>query len=562
MSQSRRVQGMLKDALRHYEAGRFEQAKQICDRALTLNAADPLALQLGGMATHQLGDHTGSVALLQRAANIEKNDASIWNNLGNALRTCARTQEAMAAFQKAMQLDPKLAEAHSNFGFGLYEQGQLEESLEHFQRAIAVDPNFMLARNNLGCALEDLQRTDEAIAVYQEALRRNPQCADTYANLGNALRRRDRHDEALEILRRGLELSPHLPEALINLGGVYRDLWRFDEARDCYERAIAARPNYAEAHWNLALVLLLQGDFARGWREYTWCRHVKKVAPKIFPRNSQVWQGEPLAGKTILLVADQGLGDTIQFIRYAPLLKQQGATVVAAVQPALRELLKNCPGVDALVPLADSFPPHDYYSLLLSLPAFLTPHIASIPQGVPYIQADARLIEKWRPRMEAIAGFKIGIAWQGNPEYELDRYRSVPLRQFEQLAKIPGVQLVSLQRGFGTQQLAEVRRDFSVVELGEELDLTTGAFMETAAVMYHLDLVICIDSALTHVAGALGAPIWLLASTAIDWRWLLDRDDSPWYPTLYLYRQKTRLQWQSVFDRMEADLRHIVAAKK
>ncbi len=366
-------------------------------------------------------------------------------------------------------------------------------------------------------------------------------------NLGIALKDQGRLDEAVACFRRALQLTPNFAEAYNNLGIALKDQGKLDEAVANYSRALQLKPDYADAHWNRALVWLLQGDWQRGWPEYQWRWHTHFV-PSRFPR--PVWQGESLRGKTILLHAEQGLGDTIQFIRYASLVKQLGATVIVGCPKTLSRLLENCPGIDRLVVQDDDLPAFDVHAPIMSLPGIFKTTVANIPAPIPYFFVQTALLESWRERLSRLDGFKIGISWQGNPKFPGDRFRSIPLRHYAPLAQLPGVRLISIQKGAGTEQLAEFRARFAVTDFASEI----GDFVDTAAVMKNLDLVITSDTAVAHLAGALGVPVWVALCSAPDWRWLLERSDCAWYPTMRLFRQKTLGDWPDVFARMAAAL--------
>jgi hypothetical protein len=290
----------------------------------------------------------------------------------------------------------------------------------------------------------------------------------------------------------------------------------------------------------------LQGDFAGGWSDYEarWQQAGFALPPYKQPR----WNGSPLGGKTILLWAEQGLGDTVQFIRYAPLVKQRGGRIIVASQPALIRLLQSCPGIDQLVAKDTPPPPFDVYAPLMSVPGIMGTTMTNVPGTVPYLHADPTLVEHWRRELAALKGFKIGIAWQGNPGYRKDRFRSVPLAYFEPLSRISGVQLLSLQKGPGTEQLAALNPRWPVLDLGGRLDEASGPFRDTAAIMQVLDLVIASDSVVAHLAGALGVPVWVALPRMPDWRWMLHREDSPWYPTMRLFRGTRDGQWGDVFE--------------
>ena len=327
---------------------------------------------------------------------------------------------------------------------------------------------------------------------------------------------------------------------------------QLDEAIACFDRALALRSDYAEAHMNRSLALLSLGDLARGWTEYEWRWRCKDSRRRAFPQ--PLWDGRPLEGQRIMLYAEQGLGDTIQFIRYAEQIKRQGGVVLFECPKALVRLLSTCPWVDQLIPQGEPLPAFDVQLPLLSAPAALRTRSTNIPASVPYLQAEACLVEQWRDRLQAYPGFRVGICWQGNPQFSSDRLRSIPLRHFASLASCPDVVLFSLQKHEGTEQLVKLTDSLPIVDLGPELDNEGAAFVDTAAVLQNLDLLISSDTAIVHLAGALNVPVWVALSAAADWRWLLQRNDSPWYPSMKLFRQRQLGDWQDVFGRIAVEL--------
>jgi hypothetical protein len=358
-------------------------------------------------------------------------------------------------------------------------------------------------------------------------------------------------EDALAEYEEALRLRPDFAEAVNNLGNTLRDLGRLDEAQAQFDRALSLKTDYIDAHWNRSLLWLLRGDFARGWPEYEWRWGLRSLPRRPFPQPK--WDGGPLGGKTILLHAEQGLGDTFQFVRYAPLVKGRGGKVFLACQAPLLRILADCPGVDQLVAQGTPLPPFDCHAPLLSLPALFGTELNSVPAEVPYLRADPALVEHWRGRLAAFDGFKVGIAWRGSGSNRSDPKRSFPLEAFEALARVPGVRLISLQKGKGTEQLPALAGRFPVSEL-PGLDEGRGPFVDTAAVLRCLDLVVCCDTGLGHLAGALGVPCWLALMYVPDWRWLLERADSPWYPHHRLFRQERSGDWDDLFHRMAAAL--------
>jgi hypothetical protein len=353
-----------------------------------------------------------------------------------------------------------------------------------------------------------------------------------------------------------LELRPDYAEAHSNLGVSWALSKQHAEAIREFDLALAIRPDFATAHMNHAIASLRDGDFQQGWQEYEWrwlCSNHRGRRLR-----SPLWLGQSMPGGTVLLQSEQGLGDTIQFIRYAPLLKHRCGRVILQCHKSLKRLLERCPGIDEIVGREKTVPKHDAQSLLLSLPRVFGTNLATIPAPIPYLFADENLIRQWRERFGSIAGFKVGIAWQGSSTYASDVFRSVALRCFAPLARVPGVQFVSLQKGKATVQIREMAGALSVVDLGEGLDTTSGPFMDTAAIMHHLDLVISSDTSLVHLAGAMGRPVWVALGYSADWRWLDQREDCPWYPTMRLFRQSRLSAWEELFERIANDLEAVV----
>jgi len=458
--------------------------------------------------------------------------------------------EAERLYRRAIEIDPSAAEAWYLLGAIEQMRGKHVEAEENYRRALAFAPQLATARNNLGVLLLTRREPVEAAACFQEALRLQPDYADAHSNLGNALQMLGRVEESFDCYRRALELKPDHVDAHLYLGNAYQSMGRIPEALLAYDETIRLSPNYAQAHLSRAITWLVSGDFERGWAEQEW-RFQLPGAPAL-PLDRPRWDGSPLRGRSILLYADHGLGDGLQFIRYAKWVEERGGRTILVCQRPLEKILATCAGVRKVVPEGTPITDFDVYIPLMSLPLIFKTTLATIPGKVPYLHPDAALVDRWRDELGLLddGGFKIGIAWQGNPIHGNDHERSFRLAQFEPLTRIPGVRLISLQKGFGSEQIAELGGRFPLVDLGTRL----GDLMDTAALMKNLDLVITPDTALAHLAGAIGVQAWVALPFAPDWRWLLDRDDSPWYPTIKLFRQRQRRDWNGVFARMSAEL--------
>ena len=559
-----RLQPDLADAHRNLalawsQRGRLAEAEQEFRETLRLT---PDSVQ----AHHELANHLRAVGKLDEAVahyhealRLKPDRSETHHDLGLALAELKRAAEARRCYEEALRLNPDFPEAHNNLGVLLEERGSLSEAVTAYRESIRLRPGADDAHNNMGVALAAQRKYEEAVGAYRQALALNPLSALALNNLGNSLRHLGQVDEAISCLRQAIRLRPDYAEAYNNLGIALVQQGRDEEAMGYYNRALCLRPDYPEAHLNRSLNWLGRGDFEQGWTEYEWRWKGKDVNCRTFRQRR--WDGGDLQGRTVLVYFEQGIGDTLQFIRYARLLKQRGATVLAEVQKPLMRLLGGCPGVDQLIATGETLPEFDLQIPLLSLPGAFQTTLTSIPANVPYLYPDVLLREHWKDRLKERTGFKIGIAWQGNPQYRGDRQRSIALRHFAALARAPGVQLVSLQKGYGAEQASQIADQFSVWELNP-IDEEAGAFMDTAAIMKNLDLVITSDTAIPHLAGALGVPVWMALPFAADWRWLREGEECPWYPTLRLFRQRRPDDWQDVFERMAEALRREVAARQ
>ena len=505
-------------ALAMHQQGRLDQAEALYKEILQTQPQHFDALRLLATIAAQRNNSPAAVDLFEQALKINPDHAGTLNNRGNALVDLKRYKEALESYDRALRIEPDYAEALYNRGTALVDLKHYEDALESYERALKIKPDYAEALYNRGNAFSELSRPQEALESYDRALRVEPDYAEAHLNRGNALLDLQRHEEALE----------------------------------SYDRALKIKPDYAEAHLSRALVWLLLGDFQRGWpeNECRWKR-VGKSLPRISkPR----WSGEPLKGRTIMLRWEEGFGDTLQFVRYARLFQRQGARVIVSCQEPLVRLLQRCEGIDELVAPGEPLPDFDFWKPLMSIPGVLRTDQESIPGECGYLSADPALVARWKTRLEDFPGFRVAIAWQGNPAHQADRQRSTPLKFFARLAQVPGVRLINLQKGPGSGQLAEIAGSFEIIQF-EDIDTTSGPFMDTAAIMCNVDLTVSCDTSAVHLAGALGVPVWLALAFSPDWRWLLDRDDSPWYPSLRLFRQRSLGDWEGVFQRMARTLR-------
>ncbi len=537
-------------AVQHHRGGLLSQAEQFYRQILQVEPRHVGALHLLGLLAHQVGRGDLAIEYISQALRHRPDYAEAHSNLGMALAEMGKPTEAIASYQQALRLKPELAETHNNLANMFRQQGNLTEAIAGYQRALHLKPGYAEAHSNLGVAFLDLGKVEEAVACHRQALALKPDIAEAHSNLGMALAEQGKLTEAAACYQQALRLKPDYAEAHNNLGVALAELGRLTQAAACYEHALRLKPDYADAHLNLAYSWFFREDFEAGWPEYEWRWKRPGFSRPAF--RQPLWDGTRIQGRTILLFAEQGLGDTLQFIRYAPLVKQRGAKVIVQCQAPLVRLLATCSGIDRLVFEGAAIPPFDVQAPLLSLPRIFRTTLANIPAKIPYLSVEPASRAHWQQQLRGVEGFKVGIAWQGNPEHTRDRRRSVPLLVFASLAGLPGVRLVSLQKGKGREQLSELANHLGVLDLTDRLD----DFSDTASLMSQLDLIITVDTAVAHLAGALGVPVWVALAFDPDWRWMLEREDSPWYPSMRLFRQTRWGDWPGVFQRMSDALRH------
>lgn len=461
-----------------------------------------------------------------------------------------RLAEARVIYEKILAQDKRHSDSLHLLGMVAYAENDLETAESLIKQALKLQPKADMYHGNLGNVLRAQKRFDEAVEQYRKALRLNPKNALACSNLGNSYADLGQLDLAVEHYEKAVQLKPDFYEALFNLGLTLRAICQFERAEESLRRAVALLPEKPEAHYSLGQTLLLLGRLKEGWPEYDWRWKLDEYSwlrdiHGVFTQPQ--WNGEPLNGKTILIYAEQGMGDAIQFMRYLPEVVARGGRVVFAVHPRLKRLMGDMPGV-TVVPLDQiPLPAFDVHSPLLSLPRILgTLSVPEIPLVQSYLKAEPQRVANWREQLAKLPGFKIGIAWQGNPNARIDKGRSPPLAAFEPLARIPGVTLVALQQRDGLDQLDNLPPGMKVERLEGAID-ADGAFVDTAAIMECLDLVFVSDSAIAHVAGALGRPVWVPLQKVPDWRFLLEGETTRWYPAMRLFRQPELGDWDAVF---------------
>ncbi len=544
-------------------AQRLPEARAAFEQLCQKNPHDyDLWLNLG-IVSGRLGQIKVAEVALKKALALRSTEPHLYIKLMQLCELQGRFDEAVNYYQSYLCLKPKDADVYAQMGRLLHQLGRLPEAEQALREALRWSPDNANYANNLGITLYDLGRYDEALDAYQAALQLNPNMDDAYCNLGNLYQKTGETERAEASYFAALELNPMNVEVGKNLGILLLTAGRNDEAMRCFDARLRLVPDCADSHWNRALLLLAAGDFGAGWQEYEWrfrCEELKSEFLTARYSSKELWDGAQLCGKTLLIYAEQGLGDTLQFCRYLPLVMQRVEHLVFECQPELYRLLSGTySGITLIQRHAEHLLPdvnYDFQVPLLTLPRLFDTVMESIPDTVPYINVDERLAEDWRQRIDR-GRFNVGIVWAGNKNYKGDKERSLTLAALERLGEVENVCFYSLQKGPGAAEAVVAPAAMQLVDLASELD----DFATTAAIIASLDLVITVDTAVAHLAGAMGRPVWTLIYSPPDWRWLLEREDSLWYPTMRLFRQGLPGEWEPVVEQVALALHQIVSTR-
>jgi tetratricopeptide (TPR) repeat protein len=539
---------VLERAFALHQRGRLGEAEAAYQQLLRQSPKNAGVLHLLGLLTVQKGQTARGIDLIRHAIDIDPKRFFAHRDLGNVLLQSGRFAEALASYDLALALKPGVAGILDNRGTALRMLGRLQDALASHDRAIALEPGHAITHINRGGALAGLNRFSEALESFDRAIVLESSSALAHSNRGGALHRLERFAEALESHDRAIALAPKLAQAHITRGQTLAELGRYPEALEAFDRALALDAGSIEAQFEKATTLLIMGRFREGWQAYE-ARRRRVAADAFHPGGRPQWTGrENIAGKTLFIEGEQGLGDMIQFCRYAPLCADMGARVILTARESQLRLLQTLdPRLDVR-PAAGWPTDFDYHIPLMSLPMAFDAGQRGFAARTPYLRAEAERVELWRHRIGP-EGFKIGICWQGGPG---NPARSFPLSALEPIAAQSGVRLISLQKQTQAGQLNA--SPMNVETLGEDYDAGPHGFLDAAAVMEAVDLVISCDTSVAHLAGALARPVWVALKFAPDWRYLTDREDCVWYPSMRLFRQDRPGDWQSVFTRMAAAL--------
>ncbi|MBF0124017.1 MAG: tetratricopeptide repeat protein [Magnetococcales bacterium] len=527
---------------------------QVADATMSLGET---LLQQGNELKSQR-KYAEAMALYEQAIAAEPQLAEAHFALATIHHGMNRLDDAKACYEKTLEHKPSHVGAYNNLGVIFGGRSNWTEAAECYRRALQYEPESAELHNNLGVSLADLSQNEESMACYQRALELKPDYAEAFNNMGNLLKGQNKLAESVIAYQRSIEMKPSYHEAYNNLGTAYAEMGQLRDAIACYRQSLEIKSDYIEARNNLANNLLMLGEFEPGWHEYQWRRllpNFRGMLHDLFPKPT--WDGTPLNGRRILLIAEQGFGDAIHFVRYAPLVAARGGQVVLACQPALQSLLANVAGVAEVVNQRGPWPGFHEYAPLLCLPRIFHHNtVETLLNNVPYIPVDPALLASWRDRMPDAQGrLRVGLVWSGSPTHGRDKLRSIPLQRFQPLFEIPGIEFYSLQMGVAAQAIQQL-------PAGTIHDLSPGitTFADSAAILSQLDLLISIDSSPVHLSGALGIPTWTLITFTPDWRWLLQREDTPWYPSMRLFRQSQPAVWDDVLERVTRELKVVARA--
>ena len=512
-----------------------------------------------GCTAFHHSNHAKAIHYFKKTIDLSPHCFQAYYNLGLIHELKEEYTQAIDYFLKALTVNPTYTKPHINLATIYYKQEQFALAKKHYQQALITDPQNSTAHHHLGKIFLEETILDQCIYHFEMACSLESQNVHMLLDLANAKNMANQTEDALRLYFRIDALLPNNPSILYNIAYTFKKLGRLQEAMPFYQRVLTINPDHAEAHFSYGLALLLTGNWNDGWKEYEWrwTRNERSTFPHF---NKPMWDGSDLHGKTIYLRAEQGLGDTFQFVRYAKVAKDKGGKVIVAVQQPLLPYMKLLPYADLVISVHDTPPSFDVYAALVSCPMILGTDIDTVPVDIPYLPADESLVHEWRNKLSHDKQFKIGICWQGNPNYSTHFLRmavaakSMPLDYFIPLFSIPGTSFYCLQLKTGTDQLHQLKDKSQLTIFDEQFDVLHGNFMDSAAVIKNLDLVITIDTSTGHFAAGLGVKTWVLLPEPPDWRWMLDRTDTPWYPNMKLFRQPKPGDWQSVMDTVATEL--------
>ena len=544
---------LLAEARAQQQIGNTERALFLCQAILAEKPNHLGALDLTGTLALHRKSYSLCIDVCDQAIKIASKDPALFVKKASALQNLQRHDAALASYDCALDIDPNAMDTWFSRGLLLQSMGRNGEALRSYDRTLAIKPDYAEALSNRGGILLALNRCEEALASYDQALNIKPHLAGMHLNRGNALQRLSRYQDALDSYDEALALQPDYVEALSSRGNALLGLNHYAEALASYAFAQAIDPGHVSANWNDSLCQLLVGHFDVGWRKFEWRWRTKQLRKALRRFKQPIWLGrESLRGKTILLHAEQGLGDTIQFCRYIKYVASLGATILLEVQPQVKSILLSLPDVSKILVTGEVLPDFDFHTPLMSLPLAHQTDLSNLPAEIPYLFCDETQMRKWARRLGEKTLPRVGLVWSGSAAHINDQNRSIPLNQFA--AEFPGtVDFFCLQKELRDADRAFLEQQQDIRYFADEIN----DFTDTAGLIELMDVVITVDTAVAHLAGAMGKPVWILLPFSPDWRWLRDRDDSPWYPSARLFRQPTIGDWPQVMKQVAGLLRDL-----
>ena len=549
-------QNLLDRAFQLHQSGRVPEALDLYNKVLPWQQNNAQLLDLIGTANLYIGQMEQGIGLIQRSLAINPNNPTAHNNIGLALQALKRLDKALESYGNALAIKPDFAEAYYNGGNVLRELKRLDQALASYDKALAIKPDFVEAHYNRGTVLRGLKRLDEALASYDTALAINPNYANAHHNRGIALRELKRPDEALASYDKALAIKPDFADVYCNRGVALTDLRRLDEALADYDKALAIKPNFADAHFSKSALLILVGRYLEGWSLYEWRLKQDETKAAYYTFSKPAWRGhEDVQGKKLLIYAEQGFGDVIQFCRYLPQLHELGADLIVEVPKRLVTLISTLKCPMSVFAKGAQLPTFDTYCPMMSLPHIFKTTVETIPAETPYLFSDAEKVQRWQEKLGSKDRLRIGLVWSGSKSHKDDFIRSIALERLLPITNLPSMELHSLQKEY-QQADFEILKQYPEIRQHQD---EFGDFSDTAALIECMDLVVSVDTSVAHAAGAMGKPVWILLPFSPDYRWMLDRRDTPWYPTAKLYRQPHFDDWQSVITMVQQDLVKLTA---
>jgi tetratricopeptide (TPR) repeat protein len=506
------ISKLLEEAVVKRQSGQLQEAESICKSILESQADHAYALYILGLLNLDVGNYIEASELIIKALEANSNEPAFYNSCGEVFWRLGDNKSAINYLKKAVEINPDYPEAHCNLGNSYSDLGLIDDAILSYEKALQIKPDYAIAYSNLGSIFFEQERYDEAIKYFEDAISYNSAFAEAHKNLGSA----------------------------------FLETGQYDNAIKSFKDALLYKPDFVEAHVSLAVVYLMLGKYKEGWKEYEWRFDTKITGPQR-EFTQPKWDGSSLNNKTIFLHAEQGLGDTIQFIRYVPMVAKLGGNVIVECAPGIIHLFNEYKDIAEFVGKGEPLPYFDVHCPLLSLPGIFNTTYETIPSEVNYIHANENLVASWKEKLSNTTKMKVGICWQGDKIYYRDKFRSIALKQFENLLSVSEIEFISLQKGEGQEQIDECGFSNHITDYTAEMD-NQEKFADTLAIMQNLDLVIGVDTSIIHLAGAMGKPVWVLLATFPSWPWLLDHESTPWYPSMRFFRQNVNGDWASVIN--------------